>query len=56
MEMREIALVTATAAWCRGCYAGIPLTKSGFDAALGFDFILNVLCFLYEIWDGVERW
>ena len=37
-----------------GHYAGLLLIGSGFDTALGFDFILNVLCFLYVIRDGVE--
>ena len=53
---RKIALQPATAAWCIGQYAGLLLMRSGFDTALGFDFILNVLGFLCLFRDGVEWW
>ena len=41
---RKIALISATAAWCVGQYAGLRRVESRFDAALGFDFMhfLNV--------------
>ena len=53
----KIVQKSATAAWCKGGkYAGLLSLGSGFDAALGFDFILNVLCFFYVIRDGVEWW
>ena len=42
---------SATAAWCIGQYAGLRRKWSGFDAALGFDFI-----HLYLFRDGVEGW
>ena len=42
---RRIVQISATAAWCVGQYAGLLRVVSGFDAALGFGFILNVLGF-----------
>ena len=53
---RKIVLSPATAAWCIGQYAGLLRLGYGFDAALGFDFILNVLDVLCVIRDGVEWW
>ena len=35
----KIALNNVTAAWCIGQYAGLRRTGSGFDAALGIDFM-----------------
>ena len=57
MEMsmnRKISLKTATAAWCIGQYAGLLCIGSGFDVALSFDFILNVLDFFSLFRDGME--
>ena len=51
---RKISLNPASTAWCNGQYAGLLLIEPEFDAALGFDFILNVLGFLCVIRDGVE--
>ena len=36
---RKIALYSATAARCNGRYVGLQGVGSGFDAALGFDFM-----------------
>ena len=36
---RKTALTLTTAAWCIGQYAGLRRKGSGFDAALGFDFM-----------------
>ena len=36
---RKIALNSASAAWCIGQYAELQRVRSGFDAALGFDFM-----------------
>ena len=36
---KKIALYFATAAWCNVQYAGLRRKGSGFDAALGFDFM-----------------
>ena len=36
---RKTALISATAAWCIGQYAGPRRKGSGCDAALGFDFM-----------------
>ena len=36
---RKIALHAATAAWCFGQNSGLRRMGSGFDAALGFNFI-----------------
>ena len=50
----KIALKHASAAWCNGEYVGLLLIRSGFDAAPDFDFFLNMLGFLYVIWNGVK--
>ena len=42
---RKLYTVLARATRCSGQYAGLPLVGFGFDAALGFDLILNVLGF-----------
>ena len=36
---RKIARIYATAAWYIGRFAGLRRMRSGFDAALGFDFM-----------------
>ena len=36
---RKIARYSASAAWCIGQYAGLRRVGSGFDAAIGFDFM-----------------
>ena len=54
--MEKIALNIATAAWCNGQYAGLLRIGCGFDTALGFDFILNVLLgFLCLFREGVTK-
>ena len=53
---RKIILKTATAAWFIGQHAGLLRIGCWVDAALGFDFILNVLGFLCLFRDGVEWW
>ena len=35
-------LATATATWCRGQHAGLPVVGCGFDAAPSFDFFLII--------------
>ena len=42
----KIALKTATAAWCRGQYAERLRIGPGFDAALGFNFIQQLISIL----------
>ena len=48
---RKIALNSA-AAWCIGQYAGLRRVGSGFDIALGFDF----MHFLMSVSGWVEWW
>ena len=50
---RKIVLQTARAAWRIGQGDVLLGIGAGFDAALGFDFILNVIGFLCLFRDGV---
>ena len=53
---RKIVLVTAIAPCCIGQDDKLLRIGSGFDVALGFDFVLHVLGFLCLFRDGVEWW
>ena len=53
---KKLCVEAASATWRNGYYARLLLVGCGFDAALGFDFLLNKLGFLCVIRDGVEWW
>ena len=52
----KTVLKNATTAWCIGHHGRLVRVTLGFDAALGFDFILNALGFICLFPDGVEWW
>ena len=53
-KVEKLLTGVTTATWYDGWYAVLLLIGTGFDAALGFDLILNVIGVLCVIWDEVE--